>query len=204
MAYVIYDFSKEKDADLDALAESIITKLTDNEHFPDPEPALATVRRHLEAYRGALVEAAGGDRLKGELKRACKKQLAGSLRSLALYVERESRSDRAAILSAGMELRKSAERIDRMPLPHRFRVKYGEPGSGTAVVSAGRFEPALMYRFDYRLAGSGEWTTVISSYSRITIDGLQSYRHYEFRAAYIGRGIDPEPRFGETITTIIL
>src|SRR5690606_37090060 len=124
MTYVIYDFSKVKDADIDVLAESIITKLTDNAHFPEPMPDLATVRQQLTTYRQALVEAEGGDRQKAEVKRQCKKQLAASLRSLALYVERASKRDRAAILSAGMDLRKPAERLVEMPLPNRFRVKY--------------------------------------------------------------------------------
>lgn len=204
MAYVIYDFSKVKDADLEVLAESILSKLTGNDFFPNPNPDLATVRQQLDAYRHALSEAAGGDRLKAELKRQHKKRLTDHIRGLALYVESKAQGNPAAILSAGLELRKPAERLHEMPLPKRFRVEYGDPGSGQAFLSAGRYEPALLYRFDYRLAGTEEWTTVTSSFSRVTIEGLESYRHYDFRAAYIGRGVNPKPRFSDVITTVIL
>ncbi len=204
MAYVIYDFSKVKDAELEVLAESILSKLTGNDSFPNPTPDLTTVRQLLETYRVSLSEAAGGDRLKAEQKRQHKKRLTDAIRGLALYVESKAKGNPAAILSAGMELRKPAERLQQMPLPKRFRVQYGDPGSGQAFLSAGRFEPALLYRFDYRLAGAEEWTTVTSSFSRITIEGLQNYKQYEFRAAYIGRGVDPVPRFSEIITTVIL
>ncbi len=81
---------------------------------------------------------------------------------------------------------------------------YGYPGSGIADLRVKYLRAARQYRFDYRLVGEEQWSTLYSSSSRVTVNGLESFRDYEFRAAYIGGGVNPTPRFGETLTSIVL
>lgn len=204
MSKTIYDFSRLSETQLDTEAENVFTKMTGNASFPAPTPELTVLETHLGEYRTALVEAALGDKHKVEVKNEKRGQLERTLRSLALYVEQVAGGNKAFILSAGFGVRKSAQGDGGIPAVSNFRVRYGAPDSGIADVSVKYLPSARQYRFDYRQLGADEWTSVYASRSRVTLEGLQSYRLYEFRAAYVVKGVNPTPRFSETLTTIIL
>lgn len=204
MSKTIYHFSRLSDTQLDTEAESVLTKLTGNASFPTPTPDLTVLETDLGEYRQALAEASLGDRHKVEVKNQKRAQLERTLRNLALYVEQVADNDRGLILSAGFGVRKTVRGSGEVPDVTDFRAKYGTPGSGIAHVSVKYQKTARMYRFEHRLAGTEAWTTTSASQSRVTLEGLQSYQRYEFRAAYVGSGVNPTPRFSETLTTIIL
>ncbi|WP_262250304.1 fibronectin type III domain-containing protein [Parapedobacter soli] len=204
MSKTIYNFKNYSDTQLDTEAENVFTKMSGNASFPTPTPELTVLETHLEEYRTALADAALGDRHKVEVKNQKREQLELTLRGLALYVEQVAAGDRAIILSAGFGIRKPAGGAGNMPDVADFRVKYDTPGSGMAHLSVKYQRNARLYRFEHRLVGAEEWTTTIASQSRVTLEGLESYRQYEFRAAYVGSGVNPAPRFSEILTTIIL
>ena len=204
MSTTIYNFKNLSDTQLDTESENVLTKMTGNTSFPTPTPELTVLEADLAAYRTAMVEAALGDRHKVELKNQQREQLERTLRSLALYVEQVADNDKAIILSAGFSVRKSSQGSSDVPEVTGFRVKYGTPGSGVAHVSVKYQQIARLYRFEHRLVGTEEWTPTNASHSRVTLEGLESYRQYEFRAAYVGKGVNPALRYSETLTTIIL
>ena len=204
MSTTIYNFKNLSDTQLDTEAENVLTKMTDNTSFPDPIPDLTVLETDLEAYRTALVEAALNDRHKVEVKNQQREQLERTLRRLALYVEQVADNDRAAILSAGFSVRKQSQASDGVPEVSGFRVKYDKPGSGLAHLSVKYQQSVRLYLFEHRPLGTEQWEITRASHSRVTLEGLESYRQYEFRAAYIGAGVNTQPRYSETLTTIIL
>ncbi|MEC3878935.1 hypothetical protein U9S71_04790 [Parapedobacter sp. 10938] len=204
MSMTIYNFKNFSDTQLDTEAENVFTKMTGNASFPTPTPELTVLETDLEEYRAALAEAALGDRYRVEVKNQKRAQLEFTLRGLALYVEQVAAGDRAIILSAGFGVRKPAEGAGNMPDVADFRVKYNTPGSGMAHLSVKYQRNVRLYWFEHRPVGTEEWTTTMASHSRVTLEGLESYQQYEFRAAYVGSGVNPTPHFSETLTTIIL
>lgn len=204
MSKTIYNFKNFSDTQLDTEAENVFTKMSGNASFPTPTPKLTVLENHLGEYRSALAEAALGDRHRVEVKNQKREQLEHTLRSLALYVEQVAAGDKAIILSAGFGIRKPAEGAGNMPEVADFRVKYDTPGSGMAHLSVKYQRNARLYRFEHRPVGTEEWITTTASHSRVTLEGLESYQQYEFRAAYVGTGVNPMLRFSETLTTIIL
>jgi len=204
MSTTIYNFKNLSDTQLDTESENVLTKLTGNTNFATPTPELTVLEADLAAYRIALVEAALGDRHKVEVKNQQRAQLERTLRSLALYVEQVADNDKAVILSAGFSVRKPLQRGSETPEVSDFRVKYDAPGSGIAHVSIKYQQSVRLYRFEHRRVGTEEWKTTSSSASRATVEGLESFQQYEFRAAYVVKGVNPTLRYSETLTTIIL
>ena len=204
MSTTIYYFKNLSDTELDTESENILMKMTGNANFPTPTPDLSVLETDLEAYRAALAESALGDRHKLEVKNQLREQLESTLRRLALYVEQIANNDKAIILSAGFDIRKPSRRGVETPDVTDFKVNYDTPGSGLAHLRVKYQRNVHIYRFEHRPVGTEEWTVTQSSYSRVTLEGLESYRQYEFRVAYVGKGVNPRMNYSETLTTIIL
>lgn len=198
MARTIFDFTKLSDTVLDTVADNILNKMTGNTNFATPNPDLATLETYLQEYRTALVNAALGDRQMVEVKNQKRRQLERTLRALAMYVDPIANGDVSIILSAGFGV---AEQVRALagprPKPADVNVIPGAHGSGVAEIRVKRQPLARLYRYAYRIVGSQEWIEVLSSRSRVKLQGLQALQQYEFRVAYLGT--DPTINYSDIV-----
>ncbi len=176
---------------LDHIAETVFTKMTGNELFPNPIPALTELETNLADYRSALPDAALGGKHATEVRNQRHEMLARTLRSLALHVQQVADGDAAVILSAGFDHNKTRQPNGPCPKPMDVQVINGPVGSRRVTVKVKPNAAARGYRFAYRVVGSGNpWVEVFSYGSSRQLQGLERFTEYEFRAVYVGTDTD--------------
>lgn len=161
-------------------AQSVITAMTNNPHFPTPSPALAEVSTALTALQTS--ESAALTRVKGAVvarndKRAALVKLLQELRG---YIQRIADADpensATIIQSSGLPARKTPA--------HRPRVFTAKPGavSGSADVIAATAARRASYEWQYSTDGGKTWIEAAPSLrSRTTITNLPVASMAQFR-----------------------
>lgn len=184
-------------------ADNILLKMTENvDLFPEPDPSLADLDTAIADFREAVSEAAHRDMRMVELKNQKQVELRRVIYNLSLYVDRVAQGDVATILAAGFLPNKDAEPAGPAPKPTNFRVEQPQPNTQTVKMRVKAWKPALVYQFEYRKVGSGNWRHELISKSTYVLRGLESLAEYEFRVAYIGT--DPTVTYSDIIRTRVL
>ena len=161
-------------------AQSVVAAMTDNPHFPTPEPALAVVSAAITALQTA--ETAVLSRLKGTVvvrndRREALVTLMGELRNYVQKVADADRENGAAIIqSAGLPVREEKAQ--------KARVFAAEPGavSGSVDVFAAIAARRASYEWQYSVDGGKTWIDAAPSLqARTTIVGLPAAASVQFR-----------------------
>jgi hypothetical protein len=176
------------DGDLANIAYRIVESLKDNQHFPNPTPALAVVETALQEYRDALVNAAGKDKAMVSVKNDKRAVLRALLAELANYVTDTSQGDKSLLLTSGFDLaRQRGERV--LPPIERLTVEIGPPGE--AITRVKKITGAKAYVHQYTTEpdkGESGWVSYTSTDRQYRFVKLESAVRHWFRVIAIGVG----------------
>jgi len=205
MSHVTFNAGNLKDVELMQMAEQILTKMNQEAAlFPTPTPDLHILDASLDAFRHAATEASHRDGRAILIRRYKRDELVYLIKELSKYVDTISRGDITVILAAGFTGRKSRNSYNSFV--HQAQRPIATPaeiGSGRVKVKTERWVGARMYEFQFRLKeGDGAWHKQLCSKSTCIIEGLQSFKEYEFRVTYIG--IDPRPNYSDVTSSFVL
>jgi hypothetical protein len=181
-------FFGRSDADVDTVAQNIITHMTNNPHFPNPYPKLEDVIKVAQTYSSSVVDAQTGDRIKVTLKKSAKKDLIEILKALGNYVMSVAQSDEAMLATSGFTLVKKRQASSPLNNPQKFLVKPGK-NKGEIVTSVERIAGARSYVHEYTLEPLTEasiWTSVTTTSRKHLFTDLESGKSYLFRVAAVG------------------
>ena len=181
------NFTGLSDAELDARASGIISAMTGNPHFPQPNPALEDVSNSLKLFSEALALSKTGDRVKAAYKNQLRDNLDGLLTKLANYCRFVAQGDRFMLTSSGFQVNAEANSAVTIGFPENFSVEIGRQ-SGSALASVNRVRNAKSYLFRWGSApiANDNWSNTVSSQSRLTITGLVPGTTYSFQIGAAG------------------
>lgn len=190
MAKPALKLKQKKDIDLRAFAQAIVNAITDNAHFPGPDPALAALAAAATGYSDALAdlrvkEAAyqAAVNRKGEARKA----LEAALTAMAAQVETVSQGRAEVILSAGMNVKGGNTRLRRLEAPGDLRAK---PSSfeGEIIIDCDPVHGARIYEVEFKSrAEGGDWQRGgMVTKSKARISNLVPGALYTFRMRAVG------------------
>ena len=183
------------------LTGNIITNLTDNPAFEDPNPSLADLTAKKAACAAKHMEV---EDLKSALATASVQEdmllaeLDAMLNDLADYAQNVTGGDADLLLSGGFPLAKLPAPIGMLPAPTGMVVTPGNTGSCTLRWKRDRGTSSFVGQC--ATSEAGPWTQFYNgTSSRCTADGLVSGTQYWFRVAAIGAAgqsdwSDPVPK----------
>ncbi|WP_140937442.1 hypothetical protein [Sphingobacterium lumbrici] len=193
------------DTDLMQYTEQIVTKMGEAiAIFPDPVPELNEIETALTDFRLSTTEAAYRDKRAILIRRGKRKELEYLISELSKYVDTVAHNDPTIILAAGfMPTQEAQSFAGPAPKAKRLVAEPQQVGSSRIKLKVDRWKGARMYQFQFRKKGSdAPWSDLLSSKSTCTIEGLEMFGEYEFRATYIG--IDPTPNYSEIVSSYVV
>ncbi len=195
----------QKDVQLMQTAEQILTKMSQETIlFPEPIPGLSVLEAALSSFRDSATEAAYRDMRAILVRKEKRKELAYVLRELGKYVDTVANNDDTVVLASGFSVRKPNSSFSGpAPKAQGPIAETDHIGSGRITLKTNPWAGARMYNFQFRIKGSeDEWRSQLSSKSTCLIEGLETFKEYEFRATYVG--IDPTPNFSDITSSYVL
>lgn len=188
----------------DQAIENAYTKMSGNTLFADAADEVDELGTALGTYRSAVADAIRGGKHATTVRDQVRADLELRMQLLASFVHRVAKGDPAIILAAGFDHYKARERKGNCPRPVDFVAVTGRLGSRSIRLKVKPHPMARFCRFGYRLAGSADaWTEVNSNAFSRTLEGLQQFAEYEFRATYIGT--DPDViNYGDPVKATVI
>ncbi|RKO71476.1 hypothetical protein D7322_12015 [Sphingobacterium puteale] len=205
MSQLTINEKDQTDVQLMQFAEQIATKMAQEAIlFPTPVPSLTVLESALAAFRNSATEAAYRDTRAIMVRKQKREELVYVLKELGKYVDTIAGNDDTIVLAAGFNIKKTSSSY--AGLVRKAQRPVAEPshvGSGRITLKTDAWPGARMYQYQYRHKGSElEWTSQLSSKSTCIIEGLETFREYEFRVTYIG--IDPTPNYSDVTSSFVL
>jgi predicted phage tail protein len=171
-------------------ANKLITRMTGNANFPDPQPALADLTAKKDELRALRTAAEDGTRQDRFNRNVAADELKGMIRVLASYVSMVAAGDGSIILSSGFSVRDEAEPLPPVTVPQAL--------TATATAHRGVVEPdweRVEHALNYQVLMStdasaplSEWAPVaLTSKSKAEISNLVRGQAYFFRVQAVGR-----------------
>jgi hypothetical protein len=180
-------FSRVSDDHLVHVAQSVIAALTANEHFPSPNPSLATVRDALAEFRSVLATPRGQARTAAVP--GSRSKLVNLLEPLARNLELTPGVTDATLGTSGFQLRRMGVRTSAMlDAPANVRLK-ATGSSGQVQVLCRPVRRARAYQVQVTGTPTGEkWKDggVYGSTRGMLINGLSRGKDYWARVRAIG------------------
>ena len=199
-----FSYNKYSDLELSVKASSIYNKMTNNTHFPEPNPGLSMLQTVNNNYIAALNKAITGTKEDIVIKNQMRTALINILQPLADYVQQASGGDQAIILSSGYDASKKPSFIGPLAKATGLTVKVGN-NKGSIVVECKIVDRARFYEFEYTEAPSmygSIWSKLVTTKHKLLIEGLTSGKQYAFRVA--GAGADPSRNWSDEISSYVL
>jgi len=185
----VKDYAKLSESNLDKKAQEVISKLTDNPHFPVTSPTLAEFTAFQETYSIDLINASSGDKAAIGRKNESKQALCKAMRELATDLESTAKNNRSKMLTAGFDLAVMEDTVPSLATPVQFMLKEGiNPGEVISVVKS--VPQAITYSHEYTGDNPTKdtvWITKVVSTAKYTHTGLPSGARIWGRVAAIGR-----------------
>ena len=191
MAKVKLNFRRLSVPEKIAKAKQIVTALTGNANFPNPNPPLATITAGTNGLSGAYTttQAAKQALKAGVADQSAKEDVLDQLISqIASYVESAAGADEALINSAGMDTKAAASAPSMPDTPTGLEVTIGDH-DGELDLSWNPVSGAKSYVIQQSAdpPTGTSWThDSTSTKSSTTVDGLLSGTRYWFRVAAVG------------------
>ena len=203
---VIRDFSSSRysDSELGVKANHVVSQMTNNPHFPQPNPPLADISAANTNYLAALDKVENGTKEDTVVKNNLRKVLELVLKSETDYVQQVSLGDEAIILSSGFDVNKKPTVVGPLDKPTNFNITVGV-NKGSVVASCDVVTHASFYEFELTempVTSNSVWLKKTSTKHKLLIDGLTSGKQYMFRVA--GAGSDPSRNYSDEISSFVL
>lgn len=190
MAKVKLELSKKNTSEKTVLGNKVVTNMTGNTNFPNPNPALDVLKTSITNMTVASdeVEAA---RKTVQMKLSVLYQqegiFDGVITQLGTYVDNVSNGDEAIILSAGMDVQKEKSAVT---LPDKITSVNATSGdnAGEIDLSWDKSSNAKSYVVEIAVNGNTlEWKhALITTRSRAELSALITGTAYQIRIAAIG------------------
>jgi hypothetical protein len=178
--------------------------MTNNPHFPAPNPALEQMIEDNAAYLILLSKIKNGSKVDTIMKEKLRKALEVPLKRLAAYVQTTSGGDEAIIVSSGFDIKKTPSTINPLAKPTGVKVTMGVE-KGNVVVSYDRINRARTYIVHYTtfpVAPNCMWMYETGTKRKILIKKLTSGSKMVFCIAAMCT--DTLLNWSDEITTYIL
>jgi hypothetical protein len=194
MAKVRLTVNGVTDLDLLSIGRKHQRSMEGNPNFPGPVPDEATFAAATDTWEGqirAVLDARTAYRAAISAKAAGRKAYEALLRQRSNHVAAASGGQPGKILSAGLDLRRDAGPIGRLPAPESFTAKPTDY-RGRIRLRWKRVPGAVAYQAEYQrrddeVKGGDQWQSLAPSTAAKTVaDGLESGVEYVFRVAAIG------------------
>jgi hypothetical protein len=182
-------YNRGRDGDLVNDSYVIIDNMTDNAHFRDPNPTVATLKQATQDYQQSLYDASGRDQKLVAIKNNKRSVLRAILNQMAEYVNGVANGDREILLSSGFKLARSRGEGDDLKPIGELEVRTDAPEQATVRIK--RVPGAKAYIYQYTtgvVTNESVWVTKTITEPSYTYKGLQSGVKYSFRVIAIGRG----------------
>jgi hypothetical protein len=178
-------------AELLELAKQIVSAMTGNPNFPNPNPTLAQVSaaiNNLETARQDALVARNTAKAKTAIQNQREDEARAMLRSLAAHVENVSGEDDALIISAGMGVKAPATPTGDIGILEGVTFTSGD-SDGELDYMWNNKAAAVSYVIEMSTTPPNEanWVQIKTvTTSKGTLTGLTSGQRYWFRVAAIG------------------
>lgn len=194
-----------KESELISYAQQVVKKSKENASlFPDATAKVTLLENVLADYMDSRTEAAFRDMRQIVIKNQQAELVKQALYDLSLHVESVAKGDPNILLAAGFVPSKgNGGSVGHSPKANDLRVEATRPGTNTVTARVQSWNYARFYQFEYRKSGSlNEWTTVLSTKSRIEISNLEYLQEYEFRVTYLSS--NPTPNYSNTVRCVVV
>jgi len=171
--------------------QKLITRMTGNPNFANPQPALADIQTKLDEFETLAVAALDGTRRDRYVRDEAAKELKDMLRTLANYVAMTAAGNGNVILSSGFDIRNEAEPVPPVSVPGAVVAERSTHGGVVnldwEVVSNTVSYQVMMTTSDPSMADA-VWTSVaVTSKSKAEVNNLTPGQYYWFRVKAVGR-----------------
>ena len=188
---VSQNFTRSGDADVLAFGLSVVSKMTDNPHFPTPPVDLAVLHADLEKFSTTIIESLDGSKRVIAERTKLRQSIVKRLRLLGHYVEATCNDDVVAVTSSGYQPA-VVTRAGPQPLstPAIRWIDHGVLGQ--LLVRVEKVAKARSYEIRYAAVTGGmigSWATQAATTVRSAapIDGLTPGTMYTFQVRALGR-----------------
>lgn len=191
--------SRMKGGDIVEKANYVVTKMTGNVNFANPEPKLSEITAAAAALTASGEAAKSGAHEAIQNQRLDLKNLRTLLGALAKYVNSASVGDLSKALTSGFEAAKGHEPIVHLDAPSALRTMHNFKQGEVSL----RWKPvhgARLYEV-YVENAPGVWMSAgMSSKASITLSGLTSYKEYSYRVT--ARGAAGQSAASDIVTAV--
>src|SRR5689334_20365026 len=181
------NFKETKDSDLYGLADCVVQKMTDNEHFPDPGMLIIELKETKEQFKDAMTDAALKDRLKITYKNNVKVNLIKKLKEVEAFVLTESNGAELPMITSGFSLYKPVDEIT-LKKPALFRITPGK-NPGEMIMQVRRVKGARSYLYQWTpfpITSESVWESAVDTRCKKVISKLPLGVNYCFQMAAVG------------------
>ncbi|MEI6055045.1 MAG: hypothetical protein WCR55_03215 [Lentisphaerota bacterium] len=200
----LINYSRVKDNDLQELVQGIISQLTKNTNYPNPDPALSVLQASLKAFNDALVKCQHGTKEDTAVKNEKRIALEANLTTLGNYVNSVAKGNTAMLDSSGLPLSKLPQPVGFIPAPENFKVTDGE-NPGEIYFEMKKNKQSTGNIIAYALSPAPEniedWHQKTFTAATGWIGGLESGKKYAFKAAHASAKADSIGVYNYTIIT---
>jgi len=182
----------------------VLSKMENNPNFPDPVPDLAIVRQRADNYFASLLISKKGSVADTVIKKDNRKKLENSMRELAEYVQLISKGDELKIISSGFDINQKPALVGPLGKADNLIVRPGL-NRGCVMLKCNVVPHTKLYVFEYCLTpetADSIWSRVMSSKSKVHIEGLESGKEYSFRVA--AAGTNPSLIWSNVISSYVI
>lgn len=185
----IIPINKIIQSDLVVTSRRVLEKMTDNETFLPPHPALGKLKKVIPDLQSALVNAITRDIEMIAIKNNKKDEVVALLTELAEYVTKICKGDLILLHSSGFEIITDGQGVPPVSIKI-LDVKLGAPGEATTKVRRTSGARAFVHQYTTEPPTKDtNWCWQPSGLCSHTFRGLTSEKRHWFRVIAIGSGI---------------
>jgi len=186
------------------LARIVVTCMTGNVNFPNPNPALSVITQAADDLENASIIAADRSRLHVAEEHKAEDELDTLMAQLALYIENAAANDANKIMSSGMDIKHEASASQVPHVPTEFEgASNGQEGqaefSWKGVAKARVYVVEQSSETSIGSMKTADGTEVLTRFvawtisdivtkTKLVVKGLESGTRYAFRVYAIGAG----------------
>lgn len=181
-------FERLSDAALRVRTGVIITSMTDNLHFTDPNPSLAAMQAALDEFSTAVSIAMTGSLVEKAVKNDKRKALIDLVHKLSYYVLFIAGGNETVAMSSGYNIAKGYTTSADIEKPYSLKLENG-PNDGELLLRFKKVKGAKSYIYQFAegpITSDTVWQSQSGTTSKVVLKGLKSCTKYWCRVVAIG------------------
>lgn len=181
------NFKETTDSDLAALALTVANKMTENEHFPDPDMLIIELREIGNQFFHAVVDAKSRDLEKIAIKNDLRVLAIKKLKQVGEFVLTHAAGRELPLITSGFTQIKLEDKII-LKSPQDFKIMPGR-NPGEMILKVRRVKGARSYIYQWTpapLTKESIWESIADTRCKKVISKLPLGVNYLFRMAAVG------------------